>query len=43
MKAKEFDVHFGHGSDIELFVEMDRASRPNRDRGWPAPGIGGCT
>ncbi|MDO4768585.1 MAG: hypothetical protein Q4B25_10595 [Pseudomonadota bacterium] len=30
MKAKEFDEYFDNGGDIGTFVDMDKASRPNR-------------
>jgi hypothetical protein len=30
MKAKEFDEHFDNGGDMEPFVELDKASRPNK-------------
>jgi hypothetical protein len=30
MKAKIFDEHFDNGGDIEPFVDMAKASRPNQ-------------
>ena len=30
MKAKEFDKHFDNGGDIEQFVDLERAFRPNK-------------
>lgn len=30
MKAKEFDEHFDNGGDIESFVDLEKASRPNK-------------
>lgn len=32
MKATEFDEHFDNGGDIEAFVDMAKASRPNRTK-----------
>lgn len=30
MKAKEFDEHFDNGGDIEQFVDLEKATRPNK-------------
>jgi hypothetical protein len=30
MKTKEFDEHFDNGGDIEAFVDLEKASRPNK-------------
>ena len=30
MKAKEFDEHFDSGGDIEAFVDLSKACRPNK-------------
>lgn len=32
MKAKKFDEHFDNNGDIESFVDLSQASRPNKTK-----------